>query len=135
MNGESIKISYKQILIAIEIIKKIVSVSLPVQTSYWIKRDTDQLVSKVKKIEVERNKLIVKHGLLDKETGQVVVEKTNMDYWKEYEAALEELVEVNINRISISTLAGAELSIKDISAIEFMLCEDSKIKVASNLIV
>jgi hypothetical protein len=136
MNGELVKISLKQIMIAIPVIKKMISVYLPIQTSYWIKRNTDNLVRPLKGFEEDKNNLIRKYGLKD-ESGNITVSKENESYWKEYEILLEEIVEVGINKIPIQDLKKTELSMQDIAAIEFMLKDenDSKIVVANNLIV
>lgn len=136
MNGENVKISLKQIMIAIPIIKKMISVYLPVQASYWIKRNTDNMVGKLKKLEEDRNNLIRKYGLKDEATGNIVVDKTNELYWADYNLLLEEIVEVTINKVPVSDLKKTELSMQDIAAIEFMLRDsDDKIVVANNLIV
>ena len=138
MNGEIVKISLKQIMIAVPIIKKMISVYLPVQASYWIKRNTDNMVSKLKKLEEDRNSLIRKHGIKDEATGNIVVDKTNELYWADYNLLLEEIVEVMINKVSVNNLKNTELSMQDIAAIEFMLKDnndESKIVVSNNLIV
>jgi len=136
MNGETVKISLKQIMVAIPIIKKMVSVYLPVQTSYWIKRNVDNMVRALKGLDEDRNNLIRKHGFKDEATGNITVSKINESYWKDYEILLEEIVEVQINKIFIGDLKKTELSMQDIAAIEFMLKgEESNIKVASNIII
>lgn len=135
MNGENVKISLKQIMIAIPIIKKLISVYLPVQASYWIKRNTDNLIKALKGLEENRDRLIRKHGLKD-ESGNITVSKTNELYWADYNLLLEEIVEVMINKVSVSDLKITELSMQDIAVIEFMLKdENDKIVVANNLIV
>ena len=137
MNGETVKISLKQIMIAIPIIKKMISVYLPVQTSYWIKRDVDNMVRALKGLDENRNNLIRKHGFKDEATGNITVSKTNESYWKEYEALLEEIVEVQINKVFIGDLYKTELSMQDIAAIEFMLKDenDSNLVKANSLIL
>jgi hypothetical protein len=136
MNGEIVKISLKQIMIAIPIIKKMISVYLPVQTSYWIKRNTDSLIRSLRGLEENRNNLIRKYGLKN-ESGDITVSKENELYWKEYEILLDEIIEVVINKISIQDLKKTELPMQDIAAIEFMLKDEyeSKIVKANSLIL
>ena len=136
MNGELVRISLKQIMIAIPVIKKMISVYLPIQTSYWIKRNVDNMVRALKGLDENRNNLIRKYGLKD-ESGNITVSKTNELYWADYNLLLEEIVDVMINKVLVSDLKKTELSKNDQAAIEFMLkdSDESKIGVANNLIV
>jgi nuclear transport factor 2 (NTF2) superfamily protein len=125
MNGELVRISLKQIMIAIPVIKKMISVYLPIQTSYWIKRNVDNMVRALKGLDENRNNLIRKYGLKD-ESGNITVSKANeLYYWADYNLLLEEIVDVIINKVPVSDLKKTELSKNDQAAIAFMLKDEN----------
>jgi nuclear transport factor 2 (NTF2) superfamily protein len=124
MNGELVRISLKQIMIAIPVIKKMISVYLPIQTSYWIKRNVDNMVRALKGLDENRNNLIRKYGLKD-ESGNITVSKANELYWADYNLLLEEIVDVIINKVPVSDLKKTELSKNDQAAIAFMLKDEN----------
>jgi len=126
MEGETIKLQYKQIEASKVVIGKLLAFSLPVEASYWVGRNIKSLAQATKPLEEERKRLITTHGVRDPNTNLYSISPDNEDFKK----FIEQEVEVTIHKIELKNLFPARLTINEVEQINFMIVTDKLVKLA-----
>jgi len=106
-------------------IEKLLTAELPFKLAYRLQRLTMSLVSEFKIIEKVRREIVEKYS--KKEQGKLIVipEKAN-DFSKEFDAFMEETVEIEITKIPQECLAEIKLSAMDLLNLKDFIEEQKK---------
>lgn len=100
---------------------------LPIRVSYAINKNKNKLESELKTYNTERDKLVEKHSIKDKNGKTIVDEKNQMtpqnknDWNKDMQELLMIENDIDIHKFKIEQLDGYDMSVNDIIAIEYMI--------------
>ena len=116
------KVKLIEIYSSVNILNKLVNVSLPAKTSYKFVKVMQKFNDELKVLEEERQKLIKKYGA-ETEGSISVTEENKEAFIKEFSDLMEMEMDIDWDPISIDAFGDAELSVADIAKIEFLLKE------------
>lgn len=114
------KVRLFEIYSSVNILNKLVNVSLPAKTSYKFVKVMQKFNDELKLLEEQRQKLINKYGA-EGENGFTVTEENKETFIKEFSDLMEVELDIDWEPISIDSFGEAELSVADISKIQFLL--------------
>lgn len=118
------KLTNKQVHMAFPIILKISNTELPVLQAYNIRKTLLNIKKQAEFIEQQRIELVKKYG---KEKDGEVFEinkgdlKAKENFFKDFDAILNTVEEVDVRKLSIDKLDGVILSVEDLDKIDFMI--------------
>jgi hypothetical protein len=113
------KVSLFEIYSSVGVLNKLVDLALPAKSSYKFVKIMKKFNDELKMLEDERQKLINKYG--EEKDGVVsVLEKHKEDFLKEFSELLETQIDVDWDPISIDSLGNVELSVSEITKIQFL---------------
>jgi hypothetical protein len=133
MNGEKMQLSNKDVLLAAKGLLQIGNTPIDARTSYWLARNFKNLAAIEKKVMERRNEIIKRLGTLDEKKGQYAIPETigegenekrnpaEEQADKEYNAILDEAVEVEIMKVKVDGFG--KVGMNALAAIGFMLDE------------
>jgi hypothetical protein len=133
MQGETVKMAYGVISNAQKVIEKLMKAPLPADVAYWLKRNLVSIAKGCKEIEQKRNDLIVKYGE-KQENGTYKLTNFSPEFVEEYNKLMPMEFEATINQIEVSKLASVKLTMEEITLIDFLVCEERKIVLATSTI-
>jgi hypothetical protein len=113
------KVSLFEIYSSVGVLNKLVDLPLPAKSSYKFVKIMRKFNDELKIMEEERQKMINKYG--KEKDGTVTVEDENKDsFLKEFGELLETQIEVDWDPISVDALGDVELSVAEITKIQFL---------------
>jgi neutral trehalase len=133
MNGEKMQLSNRDVLLAVKGLLQIGNTQIEGRTSYWLARNFKNLAAIEKKVMERRNDIIKRLGTLDEKKGQYAIPETigegenekrnpaEEQADKEYNAILDEAVEVEIMKVKVDGFG--KVGMNALAAIGFMLDE------------
>lgn len=130
MIGDKVVIKYGRVERIRDTVMKIFGQRVPADVQYWIGRNVENIARAVKPYEEERISIIKQFGIQQIDSGEYLMDLEN----KQLKALMNKEVEVTIYKIEIEKLSNVNLTQAEIRAIDFMLCEEKLIKVASQII-
>ena len=131
-----------QVYAAVETLKKLEAVKLPIKGKYWLGRIAESLAAKYAEIAAKRNDLIMKHG--EEKDGQVKLETTlpvekdgvkstipnpaYVAFLADLETLMAQEIEVDCPKVSLELLGDGEIDV-DLTAL-LPWIEEPVVKVA-----
>lgn len=113
------KVSLFEVYSSVSVLNKLVDLSLPAKSSYKFVKIMRKFNDELKMLEEERQKLINKYG--EEKDGVVSVDEQNKQtFLKEFGDLLETQIEVDWEPISVDALGSVELSVAEITKIQFL---------------
>ena len=113
------KVSLFEVYSSVSVLNKLVDLALPAKSSYKFVKIMRKFNEELKMLEEERQKLINKYG--QEKDGVVTVEEKNKEtFLKEFGDLLETQIEVDWEPISIDALGSVEISVAEITKIQFL---------------
>jgi hypothetical protein len=136
------KLTAGQVYGAIETIKKLEAVKLPLKGKYWIGRVSDALSTEYTRIMTERNELIKEYG--EEVNGQatishtletekdgvktIVINPKLIEFSKDFNTVLEQEIEVNCPKVKLSDLGSGDTEVDLTALLPFIDDEQEKPK-------
>ena len=113
------KVSLFEIYSSVTVLNKLVDLALPAKSSYKFVKIMKKFNEELKILEDERQKLINKYG--QEKEGTVTVQEQNKEaFLKEFGELMETQIDVDWDPISIDALGSVELSVAEITKIQFL---------------
>lgn len=113
------KVSLFEIYSSVGVLNKLVDLPLPAKSSYKFVKIMRKFNDELKILEDERQKMINKYG--KEREGTVIVEEHNRElFLKEFGDLLETQLDVDWDPISVDSLGDVELSVAEITKIQFL---------------
>jgi len=113
------KVSLFEIYSSVSVLNKLVDLALPAKSSYKFVKIMKKFNEELKMMEDERQKLINKYGE-EKEGTVIVLDGNRETFLKEFGDLLETQIDVDWDPISIDSLGNVELSVAEITKIQFL---------------
>lgn len=113
------KVSLFEIYSSVSVLNKLVDLPLPAKSSYKFVKIMKKFNDELKILEDERQKLINKYGE-EKENAVTVKNENKETFLKEFTELLETQIEVDWEPISVDSLGQVELSVAEITKIQFL---------------
>ena len=113
------KVSLFEIQSSVSVLNKLVELPLPARSSYKFVKIMKKFNDELKTLEDERQKLIVKYGQ-EVHGNYTVSEENREQFVKEFTELMETQLEVDWDPISIDSLGSVELSVAEITKIQFL---------------
>ena len=113
------KVSLFEIYSSVGVLNKLVDLALPAKSSYKFVKIMRKFNEELKMLEEERQKLINKYG--KEKDGTVTVSDENKDtFLREFSDLMETQIDVDWEPISVDALGEIELSVAEITKIQFL---------------
>jgi hypothetical protein len=123
------KLSNREMIEKLQSLKTVAQKELPVKASYSIEKNLMKLQSELKPYFAQRQKLVDKYAEKDEKgnpkadkNGQLQFSGENREKWdKDIKDLLDITSEVPIRKFKLSELNGRDLSVAELSAIDYMI--------------
>lgn len=100
------------------------SQKLPINIAYRLGKTLDKVFMEIERYEKYRTSLIREIGNVSSETGDIVVPPENIpEFIKQMESLLNEEVSIDIQKIKISEMQDAMVSVEDILLLRYLIEE------------
>jgi hypothetical protein len=108
---------------SVNVMNKVLDAQLPISVSFQLTKLVKTLNEEVKMIEEERVKLVKKYSETDKDGESTVSEDKKQNFLKDFSELLETEVDLNWTPVSVSKLENLNVSVNELSKIQYLFSE------------